>query len=348
VKDLDFDELDKAVNSLITDKSNSNNSDNTNKKAFDINPGPARTPINSHFAAPRLPIMTPSVNMTPTNTLSPSMATRRSTGRFMDVVHPSSDMRTSLVMPKRTSREGATINPPIADITPSVTLAPEPVKPAVDDNWPDPIDFKNTASEIDTSVKDEDGYDDEDIDKISDDIDNTLSNQMPNEPQDSPFLSGAKVEKRPLGAFSNEPASSVIEQPNPDTTAEKPVQDSDNMSSYAQSVNEDEPLPDELQDNLLLIEAGHAPTSNAVTTNDKPVMALKTDGPTSISQQYQEQPSTGDQDSGAIYDTNSYHKAVFQPAKKKSGWLWVLWIVILLIVGAGAGAAIYFWVLPLL
>ena len=65
-------------------------------------------------------------------------------------------------------------------------------------------------------------------------------------------------------------------------------------------------------------------------------------GPTSIPQQYQEEKSTGDQPSGSIYDTDSYHQPLAHPAKTKSGWLWIIWILLLLIVSGGGAVALYF------
>jgi len=78
---------------------------------------------------------------------------------------------------------------------------------------------------------------------------------------------------------------------------------------------------------------------SAVTTADVPSVGGN------IVQQYEEQPSTGDQTNGAIYDTSTYHQPLdAKPAKKKSSALvWVLWIVVLLIVGATAGAAWFYF-----
>jgi hypothetical protein len=65
-------------------------------------------------------------------------------------------------------------------------------------------------------------------------------------------------------------------------------------------------------------------------------------GPISIPQQYKEEPSTGDAKNGAIYDTDTYHhQPLAHPKKKKSGWMWVIWIILILIIGAAAGAALY-------
>ena len=65
-------------------------------------------------------------------------------------------------------------------------------------------------------------------------------------------------------------------------------------------------------------------------------------GPISIPQQYREEPSTGDKESGAIYDTDTYHQPLAHPKKKKSGWMWVIWIVVFLVIGAAGGAALFF------
>ncbi|MNL44290.1 hypothetical protein D3C87_1668540 [compost metagenome] len=66
-------------------------------------------------------------------------------------------------------------------------------------------------------------------------------------------------------------------------------------------------------------------------------------GPASIQPQYKEEPSSTKEEHAAIYDTDSYHKPLTHPAKKKSGWLWVLWIVLLLALGAGGAAALYYF-----
>ncbi len=107
----------------------------------------------------------------------------------------------------------------------------------------------------------------------------------------------------------------------------------------------DTPLPAELQDNLLSIEASEDTAEpKKEETNPIPTVSLPV-GATSITAQYTEQPSTGDQPTGSVFNTEAYKKPIARP-KKKSGWLIVLWIFLLLVVGAGVGAAIYFFVLP--
>ena len=121
-------------------------------------------------------------------------------------------------------------------------------------------------------------------------------------------------------------------------------------------------LPEELQGDLMAVEADTtheqvkqtheaAAEQKPLEKSTTPVPATGTpsvsesaapSGPTSIPQQYHEEASTGDQGNGAIYDTDSYHQPLAHPAKKKSGWMWIIWIVLILLLGAGGGAALYF------
>jgi hypothetical protein len=330
VKDLDFDELDRAVNSLIAKPSDGSVDETPMAPALDQNltDDSVMTQQDTNNNLP----------MVPEPVLAPAV-TRPSTGRFMDVVHPSSDMRTSLTMPERTSTqntESMNPRPTMAQVTP---IAPpqmhEPVAPVVpEDSYSD---------------RDEDA----DIDRLSNDIANTLGQKL-DESSDSPFLPDTKVEKRPLGAFSTDPMSNSASQ-----TAGVPAAETEKveeMPAVKPVEAIDTPLPAELQNDLLSIESDSTtqpealvPTNESIADN-QPVAsntpATSTlSANTSIQQQYKEQPSSGDQNNGAIYDTKAYHKAV-HPTHKTSGWMWVLWITILIIVGAGAGVAVYFLVLP--
>jgi hypothetical protein len=187
---------------------------------------------------------------------------------------------------------------------------------------------------------------DADIDKINEDIASELDHKSDDLP-DTPFISGTKVEKRPLGAFSTEPPTT---EPNSDSQSE--LDD-----------KKDDSLPDELQDKLLSIESKEStasPEPQVETTEpaEKPEVTEKTEAPaieskpavaaTSITQQYEEKPSTGDRDSGPIYDTNAYHKPLVSPVKKKSGWKIIIWILGILVVGVGAGVLVYYFVRPIL
>lgn len=244
---------------------------------------------------------------TPRPDATPAPAARRSSGRFMDVVHPSSDMRSAT--PER-----------------SAPREPEEEKP-VDrtSDWPDPLDFH--------------GFSIDEPDKAEETPGPEPAPAEPQTPQplESPFLSDTKVEKRPLGAFStaeptvsNEPDTLLLEAPDEELLTAK---------------TEDVPAPE-----LVVEEVVKEETPKPViepTPESDPIQEVP-QGPTSITQQYKEQPSTVDQPSGAIYDTETYHQPLVHTPKKKSGALVIVWILALILVGAGAGAAVYFFVLPML
>ncbi|MDB5167228.1 MAG: hypothetical protein JWN26_373 [Candidatus Saccharibacteria bacterium] len=297
MKDIDFDELDRAVNSLI-------------------NPDAVSTPSATTPATITEPAPVPLI--------TPPLAERRSTGRFMDVVHPSSDMRGSVASRPVQSE-------PTKQSTPDPVSEPE-AEPTT--SWPDPIDQANAA---DTATEPASTPPETDTDDA-------------NGPLESPFLADAKVEKRPLGAFSNEVHDSGPSIPASVPAATEPDLESLSLDSPLEvtsksedhPIENDTPLPAELQPGLLSIEANEDP--NATKADDAAAEATPI-GPTSITPQYTQQPSTGDKPAGNIFDTQAYKKP--QTAKgKKSGLFVVLWIFLLLIVGAGIGAAVYFFVLP--
>jgi len=244
----------------------------------------------------------------------------------MDVVHPSSDMR-PVAVPDR----------PVAVVpAPVISSAPESPAP-VTTAWPDPIDMHEAAQKEVAPAP-----------LASPSVE--TSGDM-TAPLESPFLSDAKVEKRPLGAFSNEVHASGPSEPTvvakpvdePEVISPTPTPAEDAPKTPDRQLQNDTPLPAELQPGLLSIEANEDPSK--VTLSTAVPTATESTGPTSITQQYTEQPSTGDKPTGSVFDTEAYKKP--QPSKKKkSGWLIVLWIFLLLVVGAGIGAAVYFFVLP--
>ncbi|HUC96184.1 MAG TPA: hypothetical protein VMR16_00780 [Candidatus Saccharimonadales bacterium] len=342
MKDFDYDEIDRAVGSV----------NNPDPDANDHSADPTTSldqPTSNEPAKPA--VQTP-----PTPSTPPALAGRRSSGQFMDVVHPSSNMRRApFKMPERSLNQTPTSTPlPLPDKPPVV---PTPTPPTPDDIKPNPQpEPEPEKTELPTPTIPNDGWsdsknenEDADIDQISDDITTELSNKTDELP-DTPFISGTKVEKRPLGAFSTDSTPS-----DPVSTPDAPVEPEE---------KKDESLPDELQDKLLSIESnestpGPEPTQDIIDTVEKPVVVEKTDTPavenqpaaaataaTSITQQYKEKPSTGDRDSGPIYDTDAYHKPLVPPAKKKSSWIWVIWILVIIIVGVGVGILVNNYVLP--
>jgi len=330
MKDLDFDELDRAVNSLIGSPSAPTNPPVATASAD------TPTPVDNS-----VPVTTPSTEDTQTTPASlQPLAARRSSGRFMDVVHPSSDMRSSSVPARPAVREGMTVQPittePVATVAPETSPAPIDTAPKTSE-WPDPLDFHGFKDEP-VAPKPTDKPDGQD--KLTEEL--SLPDFESTTPLESPFLPDAKVEKRPLGAFadSSVPAAETPAKETPEVQADE---------NTDHPIGAETPLPAELQDSLLSIESNE---DTALTSQDveplKPQSAVVET--MSIPQQYVEQPSTGDKPAASsIFDVEAYRKpAQTKNKKSKSGWLMVLWILLLIILGVGAGAGFYFYLLPLL
>lgn len=347
MKEFDFDELDRAVNSLVNPPSATADSPATVNSNVDINTTPAAEtdPVVATTAnsAADSPTSTPVTSVNPS-----SIAERRRSGRFMDVVHPSSDMKTATNTTSR-SREEIKVAPRedvnkdmSQDGAGSIVTQPDTAESNTVNTETSPVEATRPEPEHEPQITPE----------LT--VDETLNVA---EGANSPFLADAKVEKRPLGAFSGE--NNDEQQPNSpappnenkqdttDTTIDKPLDQQPTESQPLAPIGHDEadtPLPAELQDDLLSIESDTATpaVSDTPVRDDEPV------GPTSITQQYKAAPSSNHEKPGEIYDTKAYHKALKGPAKKKSSWWLVVWIILLLVVGAGAGAAIYYFVLPAL
>jgi hypothetical protein len=300
MQDLDFEELDKAVNSLMPSPSDNN----SNKPAISVN---SDTPIASNQNPTR---------SQPVLKTAPDMKSidRPSTGRFMDVVHPSSDMRASLNVPQRSLSPSLAPQPtaPIAN-TPLIEEKPvdKPVVPVSNkENWAGLPNYQSSAS---------------------------------NTPSESPFLPDTKVEKRPLGAFSDDnksdkPVDEAIVAEGKD--ANKDWAEAPKIEAPANTASEAESdIPAELDSSILNIEANSSTHKNDVDMNNNPLSY--TSSATSINQQYKEKSGSDKPVNGSIYDTSSYNTTTSKSVKKKSSWMMVVWILILLVVGVGAGLAFY-------
>lgn len=383
MKDLDFDELDQAVNSLMTGipRTPAPQDDKAAEKTLTITPTlsdnerPSFATLEQTASKAGIEIETVEASAT-APALANSLAARRTGGRFMDVVHPSSDMKVN--NRPVVSREGIQLSP----IAPrSVAVTPQPArepevatipseqiseetmeqKPEVS-LWPDPIDMVSaepadtpettTAAEEATPLLPEAAMPDE-FDEPA--------------PLQTPFLADTKVEKRPLGAFAVDQVAidnitqEAVETP-VDNDAEETTPLASSFSMPTQEAASD--LPDELQHDLIKIESDNEievsgsesetpqeePSPEKITTPvpsfAAPIVTpapVAVSGPASIQPQYKEEPSSTKEEHAAIYDTDTYHKPLAHPAKKKSGWLWVVWIILLLALGAGGAAALYYF-----
>jgi hypothetical protein len=389
MKDLDFDELDKAVNSLMTGVSKTPEKPRAEDKetTLDITPTlNADTPVSfdtlDEATKEATNVATPvedqkkevvAATIAETSSPVPTPPAARRGGRFMDVVHPSSDMKKSDTPARLTSRQGLTLEPTVssrpssirsfAPSTPSnKTNATTETKPesfvpeelldsgssaSAVNEWPDPLAMTDFAED---KVPEEKEW------NAPSAVSSATSHSFEPSPLVSPFLPDTKVEKRPLGIGVSEPSdelNNVDTEPREDKTIDDPA---DQLPASPSDVPPQ--LPEELQDDLMAVESDThmgVPKTELTHPSDEKLLEsglpeepattaqpVVSTGPISIPQQYREEPSTGDKANAGIYDTDSYHQPLTHPAKKKSGWMWIVWIIVILLIGAGAGAALYF------
>lgn len=306
--DFDFDELDKAVNTALGSADDTETRETT--QAPRVEPEPAERPTQTQSAP----------------------AARRSSGRFMDVVHPSSDMRnrTASDVPGR-------VTPPV--------VPQEDVSAPIDDlDWKTPLDSPFLPdAQVEKRPLGGSAPTGESL-RDTPQEDTSLMLEEPNEPRlEAPdeLQLEAPDDKHimpdPIDFATAEPV--VEEVAESFAVVEEPI--SSDLASDA-DLSQAAALDAEVRTDPVVAEAPAAITSVSV----EPV-ATELSGPVSITQQYKEKPAEATEP-GAIYDTETYHQPITTPAKKKSGAWVILWILLILAVGGGAGAGFYFFVLPTL
>ncbi|MDB5165761.1 MAG: hypothetical protein JWM00_651 [Candidatus Saccharibacteria bacterium] len=374
MKEFDFDELDKAVNSLMGDikKPEDGSPAQTATPPTDDAQSVAITPVTPPSVIAELPktppAPEPAASPAPVATsLSPPVV--RQSGRFMDVVHPSSDMKTA-PQTSTPSREGIALQPMNVGSRPNMSPASFDV---VTQGGIRPAQVATPLPVVSETVTET-----PELPKA------TEPTPASSDAWASPFLPDTQVEKRPLGGSqlgggehglseaiaaelskertdeddkpaSNEPIPKPVAPPTEPLTREinddKHTEPTVDSETPAKKTNDVDPqlnpevapaaLPAELNSDLVAIESGQAgiaPTIASVDGSTSTSMLASS----SIPPQYSEQPSTGDASHTPIYDNEAVHQPLAHPAKKKKGWLLIVLIVIILLVGSGLGAAAYF------
>lgn len=386
MKDLDFDELDRAVSSLLSD---------TAEKAVST---PEASPMTSDAS-----VASPSVTPVAAAVVAPAedkvagepkkkaLVEKRSSGRFMDVMHPSSDMK-STARPA-VSRQAATLQPPTTtpaaaeEVTPEVTkeplvneeevtvasastlendasLAEEATVPEEDEQlFPDPLDFhkfsveetSDTSEQVAEETPNKDDHHDLALAHVTSEL-NELNGLIEQEQADvsvdTPFVNGLSLEKRPLGAFSVDASDTsllTVEPPTepeieevveetvkPELTDEQKEAIANLESKDAQTPAAAEVVPEELQGDVVAVEAAGVD----VAATPPPAASI---GTGSIPQQYTEKERPVSEEATPIFDTTQYHQPLKHTPKQKSGWLGTFLIILIILLGIGAGAAVYFF-----
>ena len=374
MKDFDFDELDRAVSSALN---SSPKPRRTASQPTKSQQAPVKTPVDEATSRdrPDLPLTVPERRTVKTDTprtkTTTAVASRPRTGRFMDVVHPAAQVRrvaASEIAPEPVIAEEPRVEPvpqpPRAEVPMNdVVMVPRrevevPAPQSVDtqeDSVEEPfgsvpespflpdakVEKRPLGASVPTGVSVSDTLPQEvaPLSSLSADIDALLSSDEDGEvvvDTDHASLKGESSVTQPVV----EPAEPVAEPAATEVSSEQDV-----AASFAGSSMTD-------------VEAEAVPEFDEIASEQKPdqpkapapdtTEAVAYAGPVSITPQYTPKPSDSQQ-SGEIFDTESYHQPINAPAKKKrTGLIVALVVLLVVILGLGIGAVLYLYVLPML
>ena len=406
--DIDFDELDRAVSSLMDKQRekeapvvvNENNSEVSVSAPVEEKPVPENS-IGTSFAPPVTPFTPSSVASAPLSSISqpeakkdssnddttpkevdsntnekvtnasianrtPGVAAsevkaapviaRRSTGRFMDVVRPSSVSAIQKPATPAPSRTGTTIqpSPDLVDVI-SANNRHSAVRKEMSDivaqpdnlsGTPDLKDVHNesTFAEIEDAPAEELSLTDKIAQSLA--VSNSEAPATPmTTPLESPFIANVEVEKRPLGSVSQTMASSEMTS---DEDASMSADSEDvklehqyntNLSNYSMSENSLGDAPDspmDLSPEIIAIEEAGVPEDS----DDK--MSADIDSSLIESSELSEKETMDSEPAPMFAAVSTEVKPSVDKEKKKSGLLIALLIVLFLAIGMAGGAVSYF------
>ena len=405
--DIDFDELDRAVSSLMDKQRekeapvvvNENNSEVSVSAPVEEKPV-SENSIGTSFAPPVTPFTPSSVASAPLSSISqpeakkdsfnddvtpkeannpddektndsvvsraPGMAAsevkavplvvRRSTGRFMDVVRPSSVSAIQKPATPAPSRTGTTIqpSPDLVDVISTNNRHSAARKEMSDivaqsDNLSDTPDLKgvhneSTFAEIEDASVEELSLTDKIAQSLA--VSNSEAPAAPmTTPLESPFIANVEVEKRPLGSINQTMTSSEM---NSDEDASMSADSEDiklehqyntNLSNYNMSENSLGDAPDspmDLSPEIIAIEEAGVPEDS----DDK--MSTDIDSSLIESSELSEKETMDSEPAPMFAAVSTEVKPSADKEKKKSGLLIALLIVLFLAIGMAGGAVSYF------
>jgi hypothetical protein len=406
--DIDFDELDRAVSSLMDKQrekeapavANENNSEISASVPVGEKPV-SENSIGTSFAPPVTPFTSSSVASAPLSSISqpeakkePSsdnttpkevdnptnekvandsianrapgvaasevkavpLVARRSTGRFMDVVRPSSVSTIQKPATPAPSRTGTTIqpSPDLVDVISTNNRNSAVGKEMSDivaqsDNLSDTPDLKDvhnesTFAEIEDTPVEELSLTDKIAQSLA--VSNSESPAAPmTTPLESPFIANVEVEKRPLGSVNQTMTSSEMNSYEDVSVSADPEdiklehQYNTNLSNYSMSENSLGDVPDspmDLNPEIIAIEEAGVPEDS----DDK--MSTDIDNSLIESSELSEKEVMDSEPAPMFAAVSTEVKPSADKEKKKSGLLIALLIVLFLAIGMAGGAVSYF------
>jgi len=396
--DIDFDELDKAVNSLM------NKQQGGDTKEDNVSTGQAEVPsvasqtvptpvvdepmqatslTDSLFGGVNTPSAEPKseadvVDAAPAEPaekdeplVSPPSIVKRPSGRFMDVVHPSSDMTTQRPAMTRSPRTSVSLRPvgsmsEIIEQAKEDMMSPAAVTPPVSAS----LDVKEESHLEESEFVQDGGRPAENLEpaaetsepSLTEKIAESLAQNSASEPLTSPFIENVEVEKRPLGVINTIPVpeetveTGDIAEESELQTDEPPVAPAIDASVQSSevadlSIEQSTQTQPEFDPALVAVEEG---SSDSEAVEESPVVQqfssevdeMEPATPFStgdIPPQYTPDTEQTDPQPQPMFDAAvASTQALQHKEKKKSGWLTFLLIILFLAIGVAGGAAAYF------
>lgn len=327
--EIDFDELDKAVNNLMAQPASSNASGNNTEEANSNK----RTTAGSEPIGESVPKTESAGSRNSEVNTSTPLAQRR--GQFMDVMHPSAKMRIQQPQsPKpKVSHQGTSIDPG----TTSQLSDKHDSKETSDSTSSDSAAHESVTNQSNTNLQSDLTLDNQPKTPSFDPIDFAMDNS---EPLTSPFLADAKVEKRPLGG-------PVVKSGNALNLESLALDDTSQPTSPTEAdTTPTTPLPAELSNDIMQIESKGADVPSEL---DSQALATKqtvaaVPAQTSIPQQYNaakpKVPSAEpDSQAASMYDLGEVPLKV--PNKKRSSWPIVIGAIVLIALGVVGSVGLF-------
>jgi hypothetical protein len=430
--DIDFDELDRAVNSLMNKQQEAKASAEAKTEAEPdvltsaqpVQPDPPVSVANTSFtppvtSAPVAPVATPAPtpaapasktesepSLTPASAPTPHPVedsqpvasssvlasppeptpiisrtaglaakdiksspaiTRRPTGRFMDVVRPSSTAANPKSAAPMPSRTGVSLQPS-ADLVDVVNMNGKSLATGEDsqdiDTQSDNLDNTPDLKDIEQSESAFAAIENAPIEELANDSaaeEHSLTNKIAqslaanNEsdvpvaaPLESPFIANVEVEKRPLGAANRmtENSETISEEDDAETTGTEEMklehQYNTGLADYSTDKEIISDAPDSLNDlnpEIIAIEEAGIPESPETEKESGNNSSAKTPSAGGTSSEVQDV----DPEPAPMFAAASMEvKPSSDKEKKKSGALTALLIVLFLAIGVAGGAVSYF------
>jgi len=365
MSDIDFDELDRAVASVLNTPAGAKPAEPTvvaaqSQPTVTAPVAPTPAPVVSPSISESEPVMVRTSTPQPvvTQSYTPSEQPKQPAvsaqdlhpiaqqpvqrGRFLDMVHPAHDMAarpvpasipvTPSAAPIVSPSTNQTFVSDVVAPTPTPVIQPvEPVvtpvaSPEVAPSEPEILVEPATPQPAESSDFFANDSSDEDQSKAAD-------------ATPSPFIPDAKVEKRPLGAFSaaeNGLAPSSL--PFGDELHEKLVQveSEDNIIATAES-----PIPEKTDTSFFGKKVGAKEATESVTV---PVVTLPGAAPVANQDEKQAKPHHGLFDH-APQEKTPKMRVEKAPKHGKGTLIWVTVAIAVMLIGFGVGATLYFVVL---